>query len=149
MTSTTSDDLAAARQRIGELERERDAARKYLADAGEEMRARWHAINESLAENRALATQLTVAREALETLRRMAAKPMKSWDAGHVIDARRADEIAEEALEALTPTPTRTGLDEVTEADDECVRCIACRKCVGACDCTGGPQTACTSRETT
>jgi DNA repair exonuclease SbcCD ATPase subunit len=122
-------DLAAARQRIGELEadeaddeceirelnykvieleRERDAARKYLADAGEEMRARWHAINESLAENRALATQLTVAREALETLRRMAANPMKSWDAGHVIDAQRVDEIAEEALEAIAPTPTRT-----------------------------------------
>lgn len=29
----------------------------------------------------------------------------------------------------------------VGSAPDECVKCIACRECVGACDCTGGPQT--------
>ena len=25
-------------------------------------------------------------------------------------------------------------------AETECVKCIACHKCAGACDCTGGPQ---------
>jgi hypothetical protein len=46
-------------------------------------------------------SMLTVAVEALTYLRRMAADPMKSWDAGRVIDAQRVDEICEEALEKL------------------------------------------------
>jgi len=25
--------------------------------------------------------------------------------------------------------------------ETECVKCIKCHRCVGACDCTGGPQT--------
>jgi hypothetical protein len=36
-----------------------------------------------------------------EALRRMAAKPMRSWDAGAVVDAGRVEELANEALEAL------------------------------------------------
>ena len=39
--------------------------------------------------------------EALATIRRAAANPMKSWDSGSVIDAQRADEEAEEALIAV------------------------------------------------
>jgi hypothetical protein len=40
-------------------------------------------------------------REALRTIRRMAADPMKSWDSGRVIDATHVDEIAEEAMEGV------------------------------------------------
>lgn len=43
---------------------------------------------------------------ALEDIRRMCAKPMKSMDAGSVIDAVRADEIAEEALAEYHATQT-------------------------------------------
>lgn len=47
-----------------------------------------------------------VVREALETLLRLAANPMKSWDSGRVIDAQTVHEIAEQALEALTGADT-------------------------------------------
>src|SRR5262249_44999002 len=58
--------LRAATERAEAAERERDEARKCLREAGDEMRARWNAINESLAENRALAAQLRAARRALQ-----------------------------------------------------------------------------------
>jgi hypothetical protein len=40
---------------------------------------------------------------------------------------------------------------EAARATDECVRCICCKRCCGACDCTGGPQTEpeCTCYEMT
>jgi hypothetical protein len=80
------------------LRRELAEARGRLAEAGDEMRARWNAINESLAENRALLAQLEAAREAL------------IWIGEHCdaigIPARTLNEIQQFAAVALAATPS-------------------------------------------
>ena len=54
---------------------------------------------------KALAEQRDELVAPLRTLRRMAADPMESWDSGLVIDAKRVDEMCEEALEKLGVAP--------------------------------------------
>lgn len=49
----------------------------------------------------ALRAALGRAREEFERLRRVALKPMKSWDSGYCIDATVAEEIAADGLEAI------------------------------------------------
>jgi hypothetical protein len=63
-------DLTEARTALASKEAELATARKYLAEAGDEMRRRWNALNESLAENRALEARLAVTVGALERLGR-------------------------------------------------------------------------------
>lgn len=46
---------------LATAEKERDTARRFVAEAGDEMRARWNALNESLAENRTLHAALATA----------------------------------------------------------------------------------------
>jgi hypothetical protein len=70
----------------------------------------WVAEAERLRRDLATArSALAAVREAFLSLRRMAAKPMKSWDAGECIDAQRVDETAEEALDALAALTPATG----------------------------------------
>jgi hypothetical protein len=46
-------------------------------------------------------------REALEEVRKMALRPMKSQDAGSVVDAYRVEDVCNEALEAIPPRSDR------------------------------------------
>ena len=70
--------------------------------------------------------KIATAIETLETLRRMAADPMKSWDSGRVIDAQRVDELCEDALSMLRPA------DPTGAEPGPCERCGGRREVVKA-----------------
>ncbi len=58
---------------------------------------------------------LGVARETLESLRRRARDPMKSWDAGRCIESDRVEEDCDEALEKISAALSATPREPVTE----------------------------------
>jgi len=61
--------LHRLRAQLATITAERDEARRFLREAGDEMRARWNAINESLATNRALQATADRYRGALADVR--------------------------------------------------------------------------------
>lgn len=99
-------DAQEYKREVASLTRERDEARRFLKEAGDEMRARWNAINESLAENRRL-------QGALEAI----AEYEMDWTVGADANLARVQAIAEGAIRPPEADPSST------PAKHECPSC--------------------------